>query len=229
MAGPVRFDFWAVYVRLDSSTPPPLSSKQMLTLRGVSNQESCMPCWTWQVVQALHEHDSMKVYGDCMLRSQQVDVDAAMLQWEGINTLSHVGDPRDAATQHRKLVTYSQWFLPGQEYTRQFMHCCYDRDMKDLVRFRLSSHNLRVETARHDRPILPYADRVCTHCMASGNRHVEDEMHVVHECTMFDSTRQDYSSLFRHEFDMKTFFSQDPRVLKRFIHAVMIRYDDIPG
>ena len=49
----------------------------------------------------------------------------------------------------------------------------------NIARFRVSSHNLRIETGRHESPKLPAADRVCNKC---DSNEVEDELHCLLIC-----------------------------------------------
>ena len=57
-----------------------------------------------------------------------------------------------------------------------------------LTKFRISNHNLRIETGRHERKvnshgkpvILPRCERLCQNCITNS---VEDEIHFMLECT----------------------------------------------
>ena len=49
----------------------------------------------------------------------------------------------------------------------------------NIARFRLSSHNLKIETGRHSRPKTPIEERICDKC---GSNNVEDEMHCLLVC-----------------------------------------------
>ena len=51
-----------------------------------------------------------------------------------------------------------------------------------LLRFRISSHNLRIETGRHTKPHkTPVSERICLYC----NEHtVEDESHFIVKCSL---------------------------------------------
>ena len=48
-----------------------------------------------------------------------------------------------------------------------------------IARFRVSSHNLRIETGRHENPILPAAERLCLKC---SMHEIEDEKHCLIVC-----------------------------------------------
>ena len=49
----------------------------------------------------------------------------------------------------------------------------------NIARFRVSSHNLRIETGRHETPKLPLTDRICPKCDAND---IEDEEHCLLIC-----------------------------------------------
>ncbi len=56
---------------------------------------------------------------------------------------------------------------------------------RNIARFRLSDHKLKIETGRHCRPRLPPEQRTCFHCKNC----VEDEIHFVIECPLYDNLR----------------------------------------
>jgi len=51
--------------------------------------------------------------------------------------------------------------------------------MTKISRFRTSSHSLRIETGRHQKPIIPAPDRICEKCSLNI---VEDEIHCLVVC-----------------------------------------------
>lgn len=57
---------------------------------------------------------------------------------------------------------------------------------KNISRFRTSSHNLRIETGRHESPKLPVEERLCTKCDLNE---VEDELHFLLICSSNQSLR----------------------------------------
>ena len=48
--------------------------------------------------------------------------------------------------------------------------------MQAIAKFRLSSHNLRIETGRHMRPVTSVDQRKCLNCNTDN---VEDERHFL--------------------------------------------------
>ena len=49
----------------------------------------------------------------------------------------------------------------------------------NIARFRLSSHNLKIETGRHNKPKTPVEERICDKCSSNN---VEDEIHCLLTC-----------------------------------------------
>ncbi len=58
-----------------------------------------------------------------------------------------------------------------------------------LSKFRLSSHNLFIETGRHCRPVLPAAERICKKCSLNET---EDELHFLLKCQNYVELRTKY-------------------------------------
>ena len=50
----------------------------------------------------------------------------------------------------------------------------------NIARFRVSSHNLRINTGRHESPKLPINERICNKC---DSNEIEDEQHCLLSCT----------------------------------------------
>ena len=66
------------------------------------------------------------------------------------------------------LLTVKDWFIK-----------------KNITRFRISAHNLKIETGRHRRPEkTPLEERVCELC-----NKIEDEIHLMLYCKIYDSER----------------------------------------
>ena len=58
-----------------------------------------------------------------------------------------------------------------------------------LAQYRLSSHNLGIETGRHIKSPKPQEQRLCLYCR-NGSRSVDDEIHFLTECDIHTETRQ---------------------------------------
>ena len=57
---------------------------------------------------------------------------------------------------------------------------------KQYVKFRTSNHTLLVESKRYCKPQIPREDRICEFCNLNE---VEDEIHVLFNCTLYTSYR----------------------------------------
>ena len=56
-----------------------------------------------------------------------------------------------------------------------------------LLRLRISSHNLRIETGRYAKPHkTPVNERICLYCTQQS---VEDESHFIVKCSLYDAER----------------------------------------
>jgi hypothetical protein len=98
----------------------------------------------------------------------------------------------DSRHEGFKLATYTYWFkhTPGFDKRMAFFTHLNDRaSIMAVARFRMGSHNLNVESLRWSKVRVPRTQRVCR-CCSSGI--VEDEMHIMMECTMYDDIRSDY-------------------------------------
>lgn len=54
------------------------------------------------------------------------------------------------------------------------------KTLNNIARFRVSSHNLKIETGRHENPKLPIENRTCDKCKSSE---IEDELHCLIICS----------------------------------------------
>ena len=59
-----------------------------------------------------------------------------------------------------------------------------------ITRWRLSNHNLKIETGRYTKPMTPRAERKCDLCNV-----IEDEHHVVFVCPTYDTVRNGHETL----------------------------------
>lgn len=90
--------------------------------------------------------------------------------------------------------------LIGDEYN-QFL---YENNLNDkyrqiISRWRLSSIPIKIETLRYTKPITPRSERKCTTCAV-----IEDEQHILFECTVFMSIRHNYSSILSRKNSVKS-------------------------
>ena len=94
-----------------------------------------------------------------------------------------------------------------------------------LTRFRLRSHNLAIETGRHNR--IPRDQRVCSFCN-SGK--IEDEIHFLLFCSHYDDLRRPLVPIIQNLNTEEAFAcllnSIDPQVIRqvaKFIYLAFLR------
>ena len=68
-----------------------------------------------------------------------------------------------------------------------YQSCIDDTKRKIITRWRLSSHQLRIETGRYNRPYTERENRVCQVCDI-----VEDEIHAIYDCRAHNPIRNRY-------------------------------------
>ena len=61
----------------------------------------------------------------------------------------------------------------------------------NIAKLRLSSHHLRIQTARY---VQDYIDRRQRYCIFCNNNEIEDEYHFILECNMYLTIRRKYIS-----------------------------------
>jgi len=94
-----------------------------------------------------------------------------------------------------------------------------------LLRFRISAHNLAIETGRYTKPKTPADQRICLYCNINDN---ETEEHFLLTCTYYDNERINFLEAIRPIIPNPNFSSimtcLDPLVtskLAKFIHNSM--------
>ena len=102
------------------------------------------------------------------------------------NYMNHIMTLIQDYTSNPKLRTYKL-------FKNDFKRENYFNDIQNeqyriaLTRFRLSAHNLAIETGRYTKPKTPINNRTCLYCK---NHLIENEIHFLLECPMYDAERQ---------------------------------------
>jgi len=149
----------------------------------------------------------------------------------------------------RKHLTYFAWFKSTQpDHRPAYLGLGQDRhkQIKQLARFRLGCHNLRVEMGRRPNPHrLPWHERTCTRCsaahLASLTCTVDDEHHMIFECERFGALRNEpvefipgsrrfvpgvRTTLIRAGGSVRRFMDSDPQTVMHFVSKCMDVLDD---
>jgi hypothetical protein len=203
-----------------------------------TNQLATHRCWTSDVRSALQSlqnnlggRDEFYPHVSCIHHGvlERIDFKKCM-QSVLSDVLSHnvqagAGDPRAPHVDNLKLVTYQQWFAHSDV---DFVEGPYlsanlnKQVISSLARFRLSSHHFGVEVARWQNAVDYNQARLCVHC-----GEVDDELHAIFECSLFDDLREGHAAAFANVAfkDMKGFFNQPAVLIANFVHQCMCRCD----
>ena len=143
----------------------------------------------------------------------------------------------------RKHLTYYAYFKPPSpvqvpSYLRldQELH----KQIRQLARFRLGCHKLKVELGRHCNPPVPWQARTCSRCSAAHlsalTCAVDDEHHMIFECESFTHLRNQATvfvpgmprfvagprtALLRAQGSVRQFMDSNPHTVLHFISRCM--------
>ena len=101
------------------------------------------------------------------------------------------------SVEGKKLRTY-KLFKTELYLERYLFHVTNPYQRCALAQYRLSSHNLGIETGRHTKPPKPQEQRLCLYCK---NGCVDDEIHFLSECVIHTETRQWFISNINSQID----------------------------
>ena len=91
---------------------------------------------------------------------------------------------------HNKLRLYKTF--KGSFRQEPYLSIVKNRNQRAwLSRYRISAHNLRIESGRHTSPVTPLAQRICVYC-SSGV--CDSELHAILMCETFKLKRQCFFS-----------------------------------
>ena len=91
----------------------------------------------------------------------------------------------------------------GTNYSNTLYNSCLnDFHRITITRWRLSSHELKIETGRYTKPITNREDRLCKIC-----REIENESHAIFTCKAHRWIREKNKNLFDSFKDAKTFLN----------------------
>ena len=93
-----------------------------------------------------------------------------------------------SAGEGKKLRTYKKF--KSEFRLEHYLFCIPNQNHRiALSRYRLSSHNLGIETGRHCRPPKPACDRICLHCSSGA---IDDEIHLLTDCDFHSVSREHF-------------------------------------
>jgi hypothetical protein len=207
-------------------------------------------CWSAEVGRALEsicvragQADVGRAMCEKVFRGEQVQTTAVMASlekayeataWAGFNDIpcvrEHMQAHQGQVNTRSKAMVYHCWFKQFEGGWPEYLSGLPNKEIKDnmkhMARFRLSAHRLQVELGRREHQL--WADRVCSRCVAGGHgRHVDDEQHMIFECSTFDDLREldGVRDIIEETGDVRNFMIGDVSVVRGFISACMSRLD----
>ena len=102
--------------------------------------------------------------------------------------------------------------------------CLYNSLLPDYFRYitsrwRLSNHNLKIETLRYNKDgEIPREMRLCTICLV-----VEDEQHVIYQCPRFRIVHQKFNDILKKNCTIDLFLNpklEDIKTTASFLHDI---------
>ncbi len=128
---------------------------------------------------------------DCITIAASAAADAERCRYDTF-------DPRTAPSKGAKQYTYQAWFArPSWAVGPEFWQLDLSvQQIRAVMRLRLGSHSLPIETGRMQKPTLPRRQRTCQYCDAGS---VGDEQHLLLECAATDGARAAFPALFAQQ------------------------------
>lgn len=119
----------------------------------------------------------------------------------------HILDEINNSDKHPKLRSYK---LFKEDYRLEpYLSLNLSRKTYiNIARFRTSSHNLKIETGRHEVPKVPAENRLCEKCNQNA---IEDELHCLLNCDSHNTQREELlrkASLLIPHFGIQTKLNQ---------------------
>jgi len=234
---PLQMDFWHLVLNFWNRciSLPSDSLLRIAFLENVALARSGAKCWSRTVIQTL---DGVAVRSIHEGQPLQLCADEIMNSWKANVLTQPLLDlarcsPRHHGSGHVKLCTYSAWFAHPAKPSPHLRKSMAVPLHHILMRFRMSSHSLHVESGRtvsHGER-LPRAQRscpLCVHRYALDEVHkcMEDELHFCFQCPAYDELRLKYRRIFSkflvpgsNTSDLHGFINQpDQRSVARFLN-----------
>jgi hypothetical protein len=213
----------------------------------------CASCWSAELVDGLKSIASMAgeveqgmAWAEAVTEGRPIDpqqVDSMLkkayeqMAWQGFESVQdiRVAQLPTPGGGGRMRLTYFAWFKGIQAeppvWFRQppGMH----EQVKQLIRFRVGAHTLRVNTGR--RQGITWQDRKCTRCgegqLLDLACAVDDEQHMIFDCSHFHNIRvgnDGLASWLHHtQGDVRAFMAGDKDMVRHYIYRCMEELDRI--
>ena len=168
-------------------------------------------CWSHGLMNCIKKMGVISDFSDVLQNGKLMKIDVGMvddkialitgIDWSAMKAYNPRNVDNICNNIGSKTLTYSTWMKSSDcdespFYTRILNS---KNDISCIARFRLRSHNLRVEEDIH----IPRSERTCRCCNISidGARAVDDEMHFILECPLFSQERKMLFEKLQIEYD----------------------------
>jgi hypothetical protein len=186
--------FWNSLAKLPEDNLYKIIAKDDLT---AANQQCGMRNWAAGLTAAVRPCGLQLI--DAVGNLQAVDQQTFLESYtaKASQTRSDLAEinPRSYQSDGVKMCTYQAWF--GRPFWATGLHfwqlSLSAPQRRAILRLRLGSHKLPVETGRQEVPPLPRHQRLCLACNASV---VGDEQHLLMECAATADVRSQFADLF---------------------------------
>ena len=147
--------------------------------------------WCSHIKSILHEVEYQQAWIDQNLDNRNLGIIKEKIYNQYMT--SCMDDISNSET-HPKLRTYK--LFKSHFKLEPYLMCTQNLNFNlALLKFRISSHNLRIETGRYTRPSkTPVDERLCLYC---SNQAVEDETHFLLNCTLYSEERTSLESVIK--------------------------------
>ena len=137
---------------------------------------------------------------------------------QGDNYANDIRKRQDRIKQStNSITTYYESMNFGNKSLIYTSYLC-DHYRYIITRWRLSSHDLKIETGRYTKPSLPREMRLCETCYE-----VEDESHVIFKCQRYNAVREKYKNLLTQNNNICKFLNPDLNEVKetaKYLHDI---------
>ena len=170
--------YWKRILRLNDDSIAKNAYKSLYDLHGMGQEN-----WCTHVQNILNEAGMQSVWVEQYISDRDLAILKETLYKSYMDKcLANICDSEN----NPKLRTY-KLFKNEFKLEKYLTHAYNINYTVALTRFRISSHNLRIETGRYTKPNkTPVDERICLYC---SSQTIEDELHFILECDLYTDER----------------------------------------
>ena len=179
--------YWCRLISLNGDS---LTKQAYMVLKQI--QLSGHQCWTNKIVNILKKYNLSEYWYD---EESITDCDLFIRAFKEKVYSSYIEEWKKRLYEFpilRSYVTFKHEFK-----SEKYLEIIKNRKLRKLyAKFRLSGHNLSIETGRHQYPVIPVEERICPCCTLNV---IEDEYHFFTNCMLYHHERVElFSKLILH-------------------------------